>query len=189
MTALGLITIMPVSEFARSLSPAPPQRSCASADKLSYRSFLTVCLIVDSDRPLSRQLDLCPSTGGHGSPASRISRTGARRWCPTRLEDQPRSGIFLSEGDDLWTMQDADLIELGKRELERIGLAECVISWMVVCSACRKPIRSTTPTMQSIFRSFATFSMTRELSNHREKRLTSLQQPGSFDDHRYAGSS
>jgi hypothetical protein len=30
---------------------------------------------------------------------------------------------FCTEGDELWTMPDADLIELGKREVERIGLA------------------------------------------------------------------
>ena len=31
---------------------------------------------------------------------------------------------FCTEGDNLWNMSDADLIQLGKRELERIGLAE-----------------------------------------------------------------
>ena len=30
---------------------------------------------------------------------------------------------FCTEGDDLWNMQDGDLIELAKKELERIGLA------------------------------------------------------------------
>ena len=30
---------------------------------------------------------------------------------------------FCTEGDDLWSMTDADLVELGKKELERIGLA------------------------------------------------------------------
>lgn len=30
---------------------------------------------------------------------------------------------FCSEGDALWRMPDADLIDLGKREIERIGLA------------------------------------------------------------------
>ena len=30
---------------------------------------------------------------------------------------------FCNEGDELWTMADKDLIELGKREMEKIGLA------------------------------------------------------------------
>ena len=30
---------------------------------------------------------------------------------------------FCAEGDELWNMDDADLVNLGKRELERIGLA------------------------------------------------------------------
>jgi hypothetical protein len=33
---------------------------------------------------------------------------------------------FCTEGDALWTMADTDLIELGKREVERIGLARSV---------------------------------------------------------------
>ena len=31
---------------------------------------------------------------------------------------------FCTEGDDLWNLSDAEVIELGKRELERIGLAK-----------------------------------------------------------------
>jgi hypothetical protein len=31
---------------------------------------------------------------------------------------------FCTEGDETWTMADADLIELGKREIEKIGLAK-----------------------------------------------------------------
>ena len=31
---------------------------------------------------------------------------------------------FCNAGDDLWNMADADLVELGKKELQRIGLAE-----------------------------------------------------------------
>ena len=31
---------------------------------------------------------------------------------------------FCFEGDDLWTMPDRELIELGKRELETLGFAE-----------------------------------------------------------------
>jgi hypothetical protein len=30
---------------------------------------------------------------------------------------------FVNEGDDLWTMNDADLVQLGYRELQKIGLA------------------------------------------------------------------
>ena len=43
------------------------------------------------------------------------------------VPDQSKTSLgleyFCNEGDALWTMADADLIELGKRELEKIGLA------------------------------------------------------------------
>ena len=33
---------------------------------------------------------------------------------------------FCTEGDELWNTPDTELIELGKREVERIGLANAV---------------------------------------------------------------
>ena len=45
------------------------------------------------------------------------------------VPDRTRAALgleyFCTEGDGLWTMSDADLIELGKREVGRIGLADC----------------------------------------------------------------
>ena len=41
---------------------------------------------------------------------------------------------FCTEGDAVWTMADADLIEMGRREIDRIGLArsEDVVDGCVV---------------------------------------------------------
>jgi hypothetical protein len=44
------------------------------------------------------------------------------------LPDQSKTSLgleyFCNEGDELWCASDTDLIELGKRELEKIGLVE-----------------------------------------------------------------
>jgi hypothetical protein len=43
------------------------------------------------------------------------------------VPDQSKTSLgleyFCNEGDEVWNMADADLIELGKREIERVGLA------------------------------------------------------------------
>ena len=64
-----------------------------------------------------------PTTGStsttprSGSAASRTSRTGAPTWCPTR-EDLPRARILLLRGRRALGHADAELIALGKRELD-----------------------------------------------------------------------
>ncbi len=48
-------------------------------------------------------------------------------WSPAMVPDAGHSSLgleyFCNEGDTLWTMPDADLIALARRELQSIGLA------------------------------------------------------------------
>jgi hypothetical protein len=50
-----------------------------------------------------------------------------KNWSLDMVPDSSKSSLgleyFCTEGDALWTMVDTDLIDLGRRELERIGLA------------------------------------------------------------------
>src|SRR5207249_8500389 len=55
----------------------------------------------------------------------RIQNFGS--WSPWLVKDgRTCLGLeyFAFEGDGLWTMSDADLVDLGTRELERLGLVE-----------------------------------------------------------------
>jgi hypothetical protein len=117
------IASMPVTEFIKKLDPPAPTPVLDAAHKLSYRDFLTVCLIV-------KKPDLFPDNWIYiHDPEVQVGRIqNFKNWSPDMLPDQTKSSLgleyFCSEGDSLWTMADADLIELGKRELEQVGLAK-----------------------------------------------------------------
>jgi protoporphyrinogen oxidase len=116
------ISSMPVSEFVKKIDPVP-EDVLEAANKLSYRDFLTVCLIVNKTQ-------LFPDNWIYvHSPEVKVGRIqNFKNWSPDMVPDLSTTSLgleyFCTEGDELWTMTDADLIELGKQELERIGLAE-----------------------------------------------------------------
>jgi protoporphyrinogen oxidase len=116
------ISSMPISEFIQKLSPPPPPEVVEAAKKLAYRDFLTVCLIVNKP-------DLFPDNWIYvHDPEVRVGRIqNFKNWSPDMVPDPAKTSLgleyFCTEGDKVWNMPDADLVELGKREVDRIGLA------------------------------------------------------------------
>jgi hypothetical protein len=117
------ISSMPLTELIRKLDPPAPPHVLESASKLRYRDFLTVCLIVNNP-------SLFPDNWIYiHDPAVKVGRIqNFKNWSPEMVPDQTRSSLgleyFCTEGDETWSMSDADLVELAKRELARIGLAK-----------------------------------------------------------------
>jgi protoporphyrinogen oxidase len=116
------VSSMPLSELIARLDPPVDPEVRAAAAKLTYRDFLTVCLIVD--RP-----ELFPDNWIYvHDPSVRVGRIqNFKNWSPDMVPDPRKTSLgleyFCSDGDELWTMPDAELIELGRREIARIGLA------------------------------------------------------------------
>lgn len=116
------ISSMPMRELARKIKPAPPAHVLAAADRLRYRDFLTVALII-------RRPDLFPDNWIYvHDPEVRLGRIqNFKNWSRDMVPDQTKTCLgleyFCSEGDELWSMKDEELIELGRRELEKLGLA------------------------------------------------------------------
>jgi protoporphyrinogen oxidase len=115
------ISSMPITEFIKNLDPAPPREILQAAEQLKYRDFLTVCLIVN-------KANLFPDNWIYiHDPQVKLGRIqNFKNWSPQMVPDLTKTSLgleyFCTEGDELWGMSDADLIELGKRELDRIGL-------------------------------------------------------------------
>jgi len=115
------ISSMAVTDLVRKLTPPPPAEVLDAAGQLTYRDFLTVCLIVN-------RAHVFPDNWIYiHDPEVKVGRIqNFKNWSPEMVPDPTKTGLgleyFCTEGDDLWTMADADLIELGKRELERVGL-------------------------------------------------------------------
>jgi protoporphyrinogen oxidase len=117
-----VISSMPISALIRAMDPPAPPEVQAAADGLAYRDFLTVALVV-------------PESAGFPdnwiyvhSPEVRLGRIqNFGSWSPYLVkEGRTCLGLeyFVFEGDDLWASDDTDLVELGKRELEKIGLVK-----------------------------------------------------------------
>ena len=93
-----------------------------AANKLSYRDFLTVCLIINRDHLFDDNWIYIHD------PDVKVGRIqNFKNWSPDMVPDASQSSLgleyFCNEGDELWISPDSELIELGKREIEHIGLA------------------------------------------------------------------
>jgi protoporphyrinogen oxidase len=116
------ISSMPITEFIHCLHPPPPASVRQAASKLTYRDFLTVCLIV-------KKKDLFPDNWIYvHDPEIKVSRIqNFKNWSPDMVPDPSTSSLgleyFCTEGDDLWNRPDEELIELGKREITHLGLS------------------------------------------------------------------
>jgi protoporphyrinogen oxidase len=119
--ASDVITTMPLAELIHKLDPPAPPAVRDAASGLSYRDFLTVMLIVN-------QPDLFPDNWIYiHAPEVSVGRVqNFKNWSPEMVPDPRTSSLgleyFCTEGDALWNMPDAELIELGKREMAQIKL-------------------------------------------------------------------
>src|SRR6266508_6131919 len=93
-----------------------------AADKLTYRDFILVALILDRDK-------LFPDNWIYvHTPGVKVGRIqNFNNWSAAMVphEGQTCLGLeyFCFEGDELWNARDADLVELATRELTALGLA------------------------------------------------------------------
>ena len=115
------LSTMPLRHLIRAMSPAAPPEVAQAAAALRYRDFLTVVLIVEDE-------EIFPDTWIYiHEPQVRLGRVqNFRNWSPAMCPEPGRSSLgleyFCFAGDDLWTMPDAELIALGCREIDAIGL-------------------------------------------------------------------
>ena len=121
--ASDVISSMPITELVAKLRPRPRGEVLDAGTWLNYRSFLTVCLIVD-------RADLFPDNWIYiHDPNVRVGRIqNYKNWSPDMVADPSKTGLgleyFCNEGDAMWTRPDDDLIDMAKRELAKIGLAK-----------------------------------------------------------------
>lgn len=137
----NFISSMPLRELVTKLSPAPPDEVLEAAAKLGYRDFITVALVVD-------RKEVFPDNWIYiHDPGVKVGRIqNFKNWSPDMVPDPEKTCLgleyFCFEGDGLWTKTDGELIEIGKRELEALGLAKTceVINGAVVRMAKAYPV-------------------------------------------------
>ncbi|MGA0237792.1 MAG: NAD(P)/FAD-dependent oxidoreductase [Acidimicrobiales bacterium] len=118
----GVISSMPLGHLVNALEPAPPADVLEAASTLTHRDFLTVAITVPEDAAFP---DNWIYIHEPAVEVGRVQNFGA--WSPDMVEPGTTClGLeyFVQEGDRLWTKADADLIEMARRELEYLGLAD-----------------------------------------------------------------
>jgi protoporphyrinogen oxidase len=121
--AAHVISSAPLRELLETLEPAPVAEATAAAGKLSYRDFLTVALVVKARGKID---DNWIYIHDPGVQVGRVQNFAS--WSPELVPspDFDCFGLeyFCFEGDGLWSSTDAELVDLARRELVKIGLVE-----------------------------------------------------------------
>jgi protoporphyrinogen oxidase len=118
----AVISSLPLRNIVEMVSPAAPQAVVDAATGLRYRDFLTVALVLDG-------ADLFPDNWIYiHEPAVKVGRIqNYRSWSPWMVPDPTKACVgleyFCFAGDDVWSMDDDDLLEMAASELEQLGLA------------------------------------------------------------------
>src|SRR4029078_9914946 len=106
--------------LTRATGPPGPDDVRAAAERLTYRDFMTVALVVPVEYSFPDNWIYIHD------PAGKVGRIETFGACSPYLVKEGRTCLglefFVNEGDDMWTKSDEDLIEQGKRELEQLGL-------------------------------------------------------------------
>lgn len=117
-----VISSMPVTEAVMKFAPSADPALRSAAQRLRYRDFLTVCLIIDRSH-------LFPDNWIYVHDAwVKVGRIqNYKNWSPEMVPNPMKSSLgleyFCQEGDELWSASDAELIQRGKREVAHLGLA------------------------------------------------------------------
>ena len=115
------IVSMPLREAVLAFDPPLSAGVREAAGRLRYRDFLTVALVVDGPNPFPDNWIYIHE------PLVKLGRIqNFKNWSEAMIGKPGTTCLgleyFCFEGDGLWSAPDADLIELGKRELAKLGL-------------------------------------------------------------------
>jgi protoporphyrinogen oxidase len=119
----NVISSLPLSATVELADPGAPETVLDAARGLRYRDFLTVALVLNREAPFPDNWIYVHD------PSVRVARIqNYRAWSPWMVPDATQSTVgmeyFCFRGDELWSKDDAALIELASQELASIGLAE-----------------------------------------------------------------
>ncbi len=118
-----VISSMPLRHLIHALHPKPPEKILQSANKLRYRDFLTVVLIVN-------RKDVFPDNWIYiHSPEVKMGRIqNYKNWSAEMVPDETTTSLgleyFLWDNDKEWDWPDHKLIEFGTSECVKMGLIQ-----------------------------------------------------------------
>lgn len=117
----NFISSMPIRELVNALDPPPPKGILEAAQKLRYRDFLIVSLIVNKK-------DVVPDNWIYVHDSSvKVGRIqNFKNWSPAMVPHESKTCLgmeyFVFENDELWSSPDKNLLEMARREIVELGL-------------------------------------------------------------------
>src|SRR5580692_2041000 len=124
---------MPIKELMRALDAAVPANVLEVSDGLIYRDFITVGLLltklkISDSTPEGARL-LADNWIYIQEPDVQVGRMQIfNNWSPYLVADPDNVWIgleyFCYDTDPIWSLPDADMIDLAKREMAKIGIIE-----------------------------------------------------------------
>ncbi len=117
------ISTLPIRELVNSLDPKPPENVVKAANSLGYRDFLTVVLIIDNPHLFDDNWIYIHD------PSVVMGRIqNFKNWSPFMVPDETKTCLgleyFCFEGDGLWEASNEELVKLGTKEIDLLGLAK-----------------------------------------------------------------
>jgi protoporphyrinogen oxidase len=122
---------VPMKELIRTLDFPVPEQIKTVSEGLIYRDFITVGLLCNDLRikdqtPEGEKL-VTDNWIYIQEPDVKVGRLQIfNNWSPSLVADQSKVWIgleyFVNEGDELWNLPEADMIQLGKEELHKINI-------------------------------------------------------------------
>lgn len=114
------ISAMPLGELIPRLDPSPPNEVVEAAKKLKYRAIILVGLILNQKRLFPDQWIYVHS------PETKVGRIqNFKNWSAAMVPDPNKTSLgmeyFCSEGDEIWSMSDAQLLELALSDFSGMG--------------------------------------------------------------------
>lgn len=135
------LSTLPLRELILAIKPPAPNEVLDAAQKLRYRDFFTVSLIIDKP-------SIFPDNWIYiHSPEVRVGRIqNFKNWSPEMVPDPQTTSLgleyFCFETDEIWRRDDSELIKLGTEEVGKLKFAarEEIIDGMVIRSPKTYPI-------------------------------------------------
>jgi len=123
ISGTDFISSMPIKELIAKLEPLPPSEILKAGDKLNYRDFITVSLIIDKKTIFKDNWIYIHD------PNVKVGRIqNFKNWSPFMVPDPEKTCLgmeyFCFDNDEFWSMSDENLLDLAKNELEKLGFAK-----------------------------------------------------------------
>jgi protoporphyrinogen oxidase len=123
VVASNVISTMPLTHLVKCLGSATPPGVQQAGQRLKYRDFITVTVIVDRPHLFSDNWIYVHD------PAVKMGRIqNFKNWSPDMVPDPSKTCLgleyFCTVDDALWSLSDDELVGLAKAELGTIGLVD-----------------------------------------------------------------